>query len=107
MTKLREGRIKRAIREHLAAHPDEAFTTDDLALVCYPAIDPARRIERKYRVAVVRAAEKVLAAGPDWYRTVCSQRGGMVIYANAASLNSVAMADRLRHWGCVDRDFIA
>jgi hypothetical protein len=47
------GKIERAIREHLAAHPDEAFTTEHLAAACYPN---APAIERKHRVSVVRAA---------------------------------------------------
>lgn len=39
-----EGRLERAIRETLAAHPDETFLADELAERCYP---DASRIERK------------------------------------------------------------
>ena len=56
------GRIERAIRALLDAHPDEAFTTDDLAAHCYPDADV---IEHKHRVAVVRAANKVIAGRGD------------------------------------------
>jgi hypothetical protein len=41
---MRESKIERAIREHLAAQPDEAFSTDDSCAVCYP---DAARIKRK------------------------------------------------------------
>ena len=91
---MREGRIERAIREHLAAHPDEAFTTEHLGVVCYPN---APSIERKHRVAVIRAADKVLTGDPDWRPDRSCRRGGTVILYNASSVMSTAMARVLRH----------
>jgi hypothetical protein len=89
-----EGRVGRAIREHLVAHPDEAFTTEHLCAVCYP---DAPVIERKHRVAVIRAADKVLTGDPDWRSDRSSRRGQTVILYNAASVMSTAMAQVLRH----------
>jgi hypothetical protein len=103
---VREGRIERAIRGQLQAHPDEAFTTDDLALACYPEIDPEWRVERKYRVAVVRAADKVLAADPDWYRCASRDRGRMAIFANAASVRSTVMASLLQPNAYANRPWV-
>jgi hypothetical protein len=57
------GRIERAIRALFDAHPDRHISTDDLVAHCYPGIN---HIERKHRVAVLRAAHKVVAADPDW-----------------------------------------
>jgi hypothetical protein len=76
------GRLARTIRSHLAAHPDEALSTDDLCAVCYPG----RPIERKHRVAVLRAAESVLTVLPDWR----SRRGRRLWVYNAASVPSTA-----------------
>jgi hypothetical protein len=93
----REGRIERAIREHLAAHPDEAFTTDELCEVCYPGLrsvgyigDPML-IARKHRVAVLRAAKKVLASDPDWNSASTHGRENMRFFWNAASVPGTAM----------------
>jgi hypothetical protein len=103
-----EGRVERAIREHLAAHPDKAFNTDDLCTAFYPASDWGPGwVHRSQRVAVLRAADNVLTADPDWYRTRCGRRGGMAVFVNAASVKSEAMADRLSFYGSADRDWIA
>lgn len=61
------GRIERAIRGLFDAHPDEAFTTDQLCEHCY-SLDYPDEVERKHRVAVVRAAYRVVERDPDWGR---------------------------------------
>jgi hypothetical protein len=86
---MREGKLERAIREHLAAHPDEAFSTDELAEHCYPN---ARPLARKHRVSVLRAARKVVSAGPDWAWQVADSHGGSLVFFNQASVQSRAMA---------------
>ena len=86
---MREPRIERTIREHLRAHPDEAFTTAELCVVCYPDVLP---IERKHRVAVVRASGKVRAIEPDWHCICASYRGNTLVFFNAASVSSTAKA---------------
>ena len=85
------GRIERTIRALFDASPDEAFTTDDLCQHCYGLAPEAS--ERKHRVAVIRAADKVVAGHLDW--RILPRRGRMLVYRNAASLPSVALADAL------------
>jgi hypothetical protein len=85
------GRIERAIRALFDAHPDEAFTTDDLANHCY-RLELWQPVERKHRVAVLRAVETVLATDPDWKSTTGHSRGAARYFWNAASVASTAMA---------------
>ena len=51
------GRIERAIAAILDAEPDNAFTTEDLCERVYPGVN---RVEKKHRVAVLRAANKLI-----------------------------------------------
>lgn len=83
------GRIERAIRELLDAHPDLAFVTDDLVTHCYPGITT---IERKHQVSVLRAMHKVIANDPDWWewKIECGQGSGAV-FLNYGSLKSYTM----------------
>jgi len=98
---MREGKIERAIREHLAANPDEAFSTHELCAVCYPnvprvALAGSETFGRKHRVAVLRAARKVLLALPDWRAIQANGLGPMLVFFNAASVPSTAKADFMR-----------
>ena len=52
------GRIERAIEAALAAEPDNAFNTEDLCDRAYPGVN---RVNKKHRVAVLRALKRVLA----------------------------------------------
>ena len=99
------GRIERAIRALFDAHPDEAFTTDDICVECYPALRECAT-ERKHRVAVVRAAEKIIATDPDWRSTWSWERGNMLVFRNMASAPSVAMARVLRFYPSSPRQFV-
>jgi len=74
---MREGRIARAIREHLTTRPDEAFNTDDLCGVCYPG----QRIERKHR---------------DWRAR--RPMSGLLRFFNAASVPSTATVRHKRRF---------
>jgi hypothetical protein len=74
------------------AHPDEAFTTDEMARVCYPQ----QEIARKHRTAVVCAVKKLPAADPDWKTGWAWQPGDTLIVYNAASVPSTAMLDKMR-----------
>jgi hypothetical protein len=100
---VREGRVERAIREHLAAHPDGAFTTDDLCVACYPgvprvALAGSETLGRKHRVAVLRAADKVMSGDSNWRRRhTRNERGNMLVFFNAASIPSTAKADVMRN----------
>jgi hypothetical protein len=69
------GRIQRRIRLALVGHPDREFTTAELAEWAYPLLN--RSIERKHRVAIVRAAERVgRRVRRDW--------PGGIVWASAA-----------------------
>jgi hypothetical protein len=119
------GRIERTIRELFDAHPDKAFTTDDLCLACYSGLNPTSRrsfgyraarrfgcpvdadmnlVQRKHRVAVVRAADKVLTGDPNWRSTGAFNQGNTLVFHNLASLESVAMGEVLRHHATIDRE---
>jgi hypothetical protein len=87
------GRIERAIRALFDGDPDWAFTTDDMAAYCYGLNPP--QVERKHRVAVVRAATKVLSRDTNW-RCVWATSQGRLIYYNAASARSVTLGNALR-----------
>jgi hypothetical protein len=86
-------RIERAIRALFDAHPDEAFTTDDLCEHCYPADRP---VERQHRGVALRAAKKVIEVDPDWRLTWSWTLGNTLIFYNQASLSGAVMADVLR-----------
>jgi len=89
------GRIERAIRDLFDANPDEAFTTDDLCIACYPRLKLKQQIERKHRVAVARAASKVIIADRNWRSRYSWCHGSMLLFYSMASLRSVALADVL------------
>ena len=50
------GRIERAIEAAFTAEPSRAFPVETLALVAFPGVN---RLEKKHRIAVLRAAHKV------------------------------------------------
>jgi hypothetical protein len=105
------GRLERAIRVLFEAKTDEAFSTDDLCEVCYPGVpsytsqlvtDDTISLEpgmqRKHRVAVLRAANKVLRGLPDWRVTAANGLGPTSVFFNAASVPSTAKAHFMRHY---------
>jgi hypothetical protein len=55
------GRVSRAIEAALEAEPDNAFTVEDLCDRVYRGIN---RVEKKHRVAVLRAAPLRQSCGP-------------------------------------------
>jgi hypothetical protein len=62
------GRIERAIVEAFVAEPDNAFTVEDLCDCVYRGVN---RVEKKHRVAVLRAMKKMASNGHDvgWLRS--------------------------------------
>jgi hypothetical protein len=82
------GRIERAIRELLDAHPDLAFVTDDLVEHCYPGVAP---IERKHQVSVLRAAWNVISRDSDWGALRSNGRGGGWVVFNRSNLQSYGL----------------
>jgi hypothetical protein len=98
------GRIERAIRALFDAHPDLAFTTDELAEHCYPR---TATIERKHQVSVLRAAGKVIAGDRDWYAWRIDGQGRGWVFVNGCNLQSYALgrliADVLTFYGSKKR----
>jgi hypothetical protein len=102
------GRIERAIRQLLDQHPDEAFTTDDLCVACYPwlaadvVVDrayfdrtEAGGIEHKHRVAVLRTLDRMIkSANPPPHRYAMRGRaaGNMLVFYNPLSLPAARQA---------------
>jgi hypothetical protein len=85
------GRIQRAIIERLLADRAATFSLDELAELAYR--DPGR-IEKKHRVATLRAAKRATAvAGWTWKRAAIP--GGHVVFFNPDDVRSYCRA-RLR-----------
>jgi len=83
------GKIERIIRAVFAAEPDNAFTTEDLCDRAYPGVN---RIEKKHRVAVLRAAQQLEARGDAIWCIKGDGLGGTLIFFNPYHLPSYAMA---------------
>lgn len=83
------GRIERAIERIMDAEPDSAFTVGDLCWRVFPAI---QAVERKHRVSVLRAIEKVTARSEGWRvgLTGNGRKGAPVALYNSRSRESVA-----------------
>ena len=81
------GRIERAIRALFDAHPDAVFVTDELCEHCYPGVS----VEKKHRVAVLRAMGNVLKDDPDWHgRRMWGDQGNRWKFYNRDSIASVS-----------------
>jgi hypothetical protein len=85
------GRIERAIEEAFTANPSQTFTVDELVAIAYPGTD---EIEKKHRVAVVRAADKV-AARRCWEKALSERFNHPLVYFNKLDVRSYAIM-RLR-----------
>jgi hypothetical protein len=53
------GRVERAIEAVFRKYPQESFTTDQLVMVAYPQLRSFSEIEKKHRVAVLRATRNI------------------------------------------------
>ena len=93
------GRIEQAIAALLDAEPDNAFTTEELCERVYPGVN---RVEKKHRVAVLRAANKLIKRRDNTDCMRCGNLGGTRVYFNLDNVMSYAMArlktDRLNHY---------
>ena len=83
------GRIERAIVAILDAEPDNAFTTEDLCDRVYSGVN---RVEKKHRVAVLRAANKLVKRRDNTGCQRCGNLGGTRVYFNVDNVMSYAMA---------------
>jgi len=83
------GRIERAIEAVLAAEPDNAFTTADLCLRVYP---DAEQIEKRHRVAVLRAMANIMERRDVLGELKASLMGGASVFYDRTNVLSYAMA---------------
>jgi hypothetical protein len=86
------GYVERAIEELFTSSPTQAFSTDELVAAVYPGVN---RIEKKHRVAVLRAADKV-AKRLRWEKQQCERfgwggEGRGSIYFNKLDVHSYAI----------------
>ena len=93
------GRIERLIEATFADGPDLTFSTDELAAIAYPGLN---RIEKKHRVATVRAAWAV-AQRKWWTANRCDHTGHMLVFSNLTSARSMAAAS-IRRRRVIDVD---
>jgi hypothetical protein len=97
------GRIERAIAAVLDGEADNAFTTEDLCDRVYSGIN---RVEKKHRVAVLRAANKLLKRRDNTGCQQCGNLGGTRVYFNVDNVMSYAMArlkaDNFNHYRSKD-----
>src|SRR5262245_59130288 len=81
------GRIQRAISAAFEAEPDNAFTTLELCEHAYPD-DDGPGWKTKHRIAVLRAAKKILQL--DHMET--KALGGQLVFYDCFNVMSYAMA---------------
>jgi hypothetical protein len=92
------GRVGLAIDATFAADPDNAFSTDELCARIYVEDFDLIDIEKKHRVAVLRAAKR----RPNTDSMVSEHQGGMRVFYTPDNVMSYAMArlksDFLHYW---------
>jgi hypothetical protein len=82
------GRIERAIEAAFTAEPHRAFTVEGLVLIAFPGVN---RIEKKHRVAVLRAAHNV-AKRLNWRTQRGGENGDGLTFYNPVDIRSYAEA---------------
>ncbi|MFJ7441277.1 hypothetical protein ACIQW5_26945 [Methylorubrum thiocyanatum] len=81
------GRIERAIEAAFLGSPSATFSVADLGPIAYPGLN---QVEKRHRVAILRAADKV--ARRLWWRGGVSEHpGGSVIFFNLLDVRSYTM----------------
>jgi hypothetical protein len=80
------GWIQRLVESAFKANPTVTYTVDNLAVMAYPN---APRIEKKHRVAVIRAAAAA-AKVCGWWHARANRPGHPVVYGNPLDLQSYA-----------------
>jgi hypothetical protein len=83
------GRIERAIAALLDGEADNAFTTEDLCERVYSGVN---RVEKKHRVAVLRAANGLVKRRDNTGCMRSENLGGTRVYFNIDNVMSYAMA---------------
>jgi hypothetical protein len=83
------GRIERAIEAVFAAEPDNAFTTEDL---CDRVYNGANGVEKKHRVAVLRAVKNIITRRDVLGCYPSGRMGGTLVFCDRTNVMSYAMA---------------
>ena len=82
------GRIECGIRQLMADEPDGAWTVEDIAEKLYSTTG----VEKKHRVSVIRALNRITKNDPDWTLWQSACRGSTWVLANQGNLQSYALA---------------
>ncbi|MGU3536816.1 hypothetical protein [Methylobacterium sp. A54F] len=83
--------MERAIEAAFIAQPSATFSIADLGPIAYPGLN---QVEKRHRVAILRAADKV--GKRLWWSGLRSERpGGPIIYCNLLDVRSYTLG-RLR-----------
>ncbi|HEY5930617.1 MAG TPA: hypothetical protein VIU02_09930 [Burkholderiales bacterium] len=83
------GKIERAIEWMLAANPEMTYTLDELAAAAY--LGETNRIEKKHRVATLRAARNV-SSRVYWHYLRSGDHGRPLIFYNRLNAASRSIA---------------
>lgn len=81
------GRIERAIEEAFVSNSSKTFSVEELCLVAYPGIN---RLEKKHRVATLRAAHKP-ARRLGWSGRRAERPGGEIVFFNLTDVRSYTL----------------
>ncbi len=97
------GRVEQAIMAAIEAEPDNAFTVEDLCDRVYQGVN---RIEKKHRVAVIRAMRNAAERPNDLEFMTGEGRGNTLVLFNRYNVPSYAMArlkaDKLNYYRTKD-----
>lgn len=85
------GRVERAITAALAAEPDGAFTIQDLGSRAYPGLN---RMEKRHRVAIIRAMRSVAGRLPEIGILSARSPGNPLVMFRRTSLTAIRSAVR-------------
>ncbi|CAH1653436.1 conserved hypothetical protein [Hyphomicrobiales bacterium] len=88
------GRVERIITSTFEGNPEGAFDVEELARLVYPGIE---QVEKKHRVAVLRAARKV-AHRMHWGYWHSSRPSGPAVFGNKLNLQSYGFARVRAGW---------
>ena len=93
------GRLERAIAHVFNSEPDNAFTTEDLCRRVYQV----EQVEKKHRVAVLRAARNLLRRRDALSEFAGGNRGRSSVFFDCTNVMSYAMARlKCRNGRCSD-----
>lgn len=87
-------KLQTAVLSALRGGPNRSFSLDDLVASVYSDLPP---IEKKYRVAVMRAAKRVVAEA-EWSWLRAASRGAAILFFNPYDVRSYCHAQLRSRW---------